>query len=164
MIAPTVIVVILTYSQLWDPVECGCSYSACGAGVTVNLKERIKYNDRFLDCSYYPDPEASCPCRGAEEDGANCWRMLRAQEGKCFRGVCYNQQRYESLTTGQRLNTTVPCPAALDYLTGRVRLTLSCAHLSPCTLDLLATLLALGELTHPTSKWGLGALHLNASL
>ncbi|XP_064460789.1 uncharacterized protein LOC135370841 isoform X1 [Ornithodoros turicata] len=43
--------------------------------------------------------------------------MLRAQEGKCFRGVCYNQQRYESLTTGQRLNTTVPCPAALDYLT-----------------------------------------------
>ncbi|XP_064459951.1 uncharacterized protein LOC135370169 isoform X2 [Ornithodoros turicata] len=42
MIALGIIVVVLTYSQLWDPVECGCIYSACGAGVTNNLQARIK--------------------------------------------------------------------------------------------------------------------------
>ncbi|XP_064459957.1 uncharacterized protein LOC135370169 isoform X3 [Ornithodoros turicata] len=72
MIALGIIVVVLTYSQLWDPVECGCIYSACGAGVTNNLQARIKYNDRFLACSYQPQPDERCPCYNIEENGAPC--------------------------------------------------------------------------------------------
>ncbi|XP_064459942.1 uncharacterized protein LOC135370169 isoform X1 [Ornithodoros turicata] len=116
MIALGIIVVVLTYSQLWDPVECGCIYSACGAGVTNNLQARIKYNDRFLACSYQPQPDERCPCYNIEENGAPCLAMVNSFEGRCFRGECYDNLRYLVIRYGQRLNYSVPCPVPSDYM------------------------------------------------
>uniref|UniRef100_A0A2R5LAU2 Putative salivary secreted protein n=1 Tax=Ornithodoros turicata TaxID=34597 RepID=A0A2R5LAU2_9ACAR len=75
MIALAIIVVVLTCSQQWDPVN-GCSYPACRADAINNLKDRIKYKNRFLACSYQPEPDSSCPCYNTEENGALCWGII----------------------------------------------------------------------------------------
>ncbi|XP_064464767.1 uncharacterized protein LOC135376111 [Ornithodoros turicata] len=116
MIALAIILVILTYSQLWDPVECGCSYPQCGSAIRDTLKTRIKHNGRLMTCSYLPEPYYYCPCHRIEDDRAPCWFMNDARAGQCFKGECYDRLDYESAKKGQRLNTNLPCEVPSDYM------------------------------------------------
>ncbi|XP_064459499.1 uncharacterized protein LOC135369854 isoform X2 [Ornithodoros turicata] len=120
MIALAIIVVVLTHPQLWDPVECGCSYPACGAGVTNNLKEKITHGHRVLSCKYQPEPDQSCPCYNTETDGTSCMAMGYSEKGACFRGECLDSTNYHSRKRGQQMNYNQPCPVPSDYMYGTV--------------------------------------------
>ncbi|XP_064462286.1 uncharacterized protein LOC135372722 [Ornithodoros turicata] len=114
MIALAIIVVILTYSQLWDPVN-GCPNWACKKDVIIHLKHRVKYNDRLLACRYQPQPEDPCPCYNTEEDGADCLIIVDAAFGWCFRGECYGYYDYHSLKKAHGVNYNIPCKIPQDY-------------------------------------------------
>ncbi|XP_064462964.1 uncharacterized protein LOC135373835 isoform X2 [Ornithodoros turicata] len=101
MIALTIIVVILTYSQLWDPVNA-CVKWGCTEDEIAYLEERIQYDGRYLTCSFFPKPGRDCPCWEEEKEGTECWDMTDAEDGRCFRGVCYNKDTYGSVIKGQR--------------------------------------------------------------
>ncbi|XP_064462963.1 uncharacterized protein LOC135373835 isoform X1 [Ornithodoros turicata] len=72
MIALTIIVVILTYSQLWDPVNA-CVKWGCTEDEIAYLEERIQYDGRYLTCSFFPKPGRDCPCWEEEKEGTECW-------------------------------------------------------------------------------------------
>ncbi|XP_064464395.1 uncharacterized protein LOC135375660 isoform X2 [Ornithodoros turicata] len=115
MIALTIIVVILTHSQLWDPVNACIKYG-CTEDEINFLEKRIEYEDRLLTCSFFRKPGRDCPCWDTETRGSQCWDMTDARDGRCFNGRCYDRRTYESMERSQRVNKAVRCPAAHDYL------------------------------------------------